>query len=62
MDPNTAYEMMLEEIGRGNLESARVYAMALRDWIRKGGFYPNTKTNRHPVNIMQLINDTIGGK
>jgi hypothetical protein len=40
MDPNATYEAMLQAVREGNHDMARLYAIDLRDWQRKGGFAP----------------------
>ncbi len=40
MDPTTAYTELVLAIRRGDGREAREYAVALREWLDKGGFPP----------------------
>ena len=44
MDPNRCYELLLEAVSNNNQREARSYASVLRDWLRRGGFYPTAVT------------------
>jgi hypothetical protein len=41
MDPNAAYDLLVEALRNGYREEAREYARNLRDWISRGGFPPD---------------------
>jgi hypothetical protein len=40
MDPTTCYLDMIAAMSGGNFDHARELAVALRDWLDEGGFYP----------------------
>jgi hypothetical protein len=40
MDPTQCYLEMMDAIRDGELATARERALALRDWLERGGFYP----------------------
>lgn len=40
MDPNAAYLGMANAFHENDHEPAREFALMLKDWLRKGGFYP----------------------
>lgn len=46
MDPQVAWNDLLEAYEAYDWEAVRVSALALRQWIEKGGFPPNTQFGR----------------
>ncbi len=40
MDPTTCYLEMFEAMRDGDHETGRERALALKEWLDKGGFYP----------------------
>lgn len=40
MDPTICYLGMYRAMSEGDRETARAYAIALRNWLADGGFYP----------------------
>lgn len=40
MDPTTCYLEMYEAMRDGDHETARERAIALKEWLDRGGFYP----------------------
>lgn len=40
MDPTTCYLEMYEAMRDGDFETGREKALALKDWLENGGFYP----------------------
>lgn len=40
MDPNAAWETVLENYVSGDLDTAAEHALHLHDWLRNGGFFP----------------------
>lgn len=56
MDPNTCYQLMIAAKRSGKYSTAREYALILRVWLDRGGFYPRS-LNRNDVDeeIRQLL-------
>ena len=44
MDPNQTFQDLFEAMQSGDQDTARELALALKDWFRKGGFYPHQYT------------------
>jgi len=44
LDPTQCYLEMFEAMRDGNMETARDRAMALKQWLDLGGFYPPNYT------------------
>ena len=42
MDPTTCYQTMIAAKRSGDYATAREYALILRAWIDRGGFYPRS--------------------
>lgn len=40
MDPTTCYQEMLDAMHHRDFDTARDRAIALKDWLNRGGFYP----------------------
>lgn len=57
MDPTTCYLEMYEAMRDGDHETARERALALREWLDKGGFYPprytRTEVNAYLANVLR---------
>jgi hypothetical protein len=45
MDPTTCYLEMYEAMRDGDHETARERALALKEWLDRGGFYPPRYTH-----------------
>jgi hypothetical protein len=44
MDPRITYMAMFNAMSIGDFTMARVHATDLKEWLDKGGFYPDTYT------------------
>lgn len=44
MDPNITYMAMFNSMSIGEFVMARIHATNLKEWLDKGGFYPDTYT------------------
>lgn len=44
MDPTQCYLEMYEAMKKGDLAAARERALALKEWLDRGGFYPPNYT------------------
>ena len=57
MDPTTCYLEMYEAMRDGDHEAARERALALREWLHKGGFYPprytKTEVDAYLANVLR---------
>lgn len=57
MDPTTCYFQMYEAMRDGDHEAAREKALALREWLDKGGFYPlryaKTEVDAYLANVLR---------
>ena len=51
MDPTACYLALLDAEEDNDLDAAREHAIALRDWLRMGGFLPAGYTS-HEVNMV----------
>jgi len=45
MDPTQCYLEMFDAMRNGDFAAARERALALRDWLDRGGFYPPNYTH-----------------
>lgn len=55
MDPQAAWNEMLDAISERNLEEAELRAEALLDWMDRGGFVPQTLTRVLPDEWDRLV-------
>lgn len=57
MDPTTCYLEMYEAMRHDDHEAAREKALALREWLDKGGFYPprytKTEVDAYLANVLR---------
>ena len=57
MDPTTCYLEMFEAMRDGDHEFARERALALSEWLAKGGFYPprytKTEVDAYLANVLR---------
>jgi len=57
MDPTTCYLEMFEAMRDGDQKTARERALALREWLAKGGFYPSryskTEVDAYLANVLR---------
>ena len=44
MDPRITYMAMFNSMSIGEFVMARIHAVNLKEWLDKGGFYPDTYT------------------
>jgi hypothetical protein len=56
MDPTQCYLEMMEAMRDGDLTTAHGRALALRDWLERGGFYP---PEYNPSEIRTSITDVL---
>ncbi len=61
MDPNEAYRGMFNSMSMGAFIMARQHAINLKEWLDKGGFYPETYTKEEVDGyIANVLRRTIG--
>jgi hypothetical protein len=57
MDPTQCYLEMMNAMRDGDFVAARERALALRDWLDRGGFYPpkysTTEVRSYLANVLQ---------
>ena len=57
MDPTTCYLEMFEAMRDGDHETARERALALLEWLGKGGYYPSrctqTEVDAYLANVLR---------
>ena len=56
MDPNATYAEMLAADAAGAYDDARELAIALKEWIGKGGFYPD---GHNRLDVFRKLQDII---
>jgi hypothetical protein len=56
MDPTESYLAMFEAMRQQEFQTAREHAIALRDWLESGGFYP---PNYHPDEVKGYLNNVL---
>jgi hypothetical protein len=56
MDPTQCYLEMFTAMQGGDLVTAREHALALRDWLTKGGFSP---PGYSPTKVRAYLNDVL---
>ena len=55
MDPTTCYLDMFAAMTDGRWEDARELAIALRDWLDDGGFYPPGYTEEEVATYLNSV-------
>ena len=64
MDPNATYLEMYAAMKDGDHETAREFALALRDWLERGGFWPQnytvTEVRGYLANVLRRTNPLKG--
>jgi hypothetical protein len=61
MDPTQCYLEMFEAMQDGDFATARERALALRDWLHGGGFYPpNYSPAEVRANLANVLRRTVG--
>jgi hypothetical protein len=59
MDPEVAWNEMLDAIAETNLADAKLRAESLLNWIERGGFVPQTVKRSIPDEWNRLICDRV---
>jgi hypothetical protein len=59
MDPEAAWNEMLDAIAETNLADAKLCAESLLNWIERGGFVPQTVKQSIPDEWNRLICDRV---
>ena len=59
MDPQVAWNEMLDAIAETNLADAKLCAESLLNWIERGGFLPQTVKRSIPDEWNRLICDRV---
>ncbi len=63
MDPNQTYLDMYHAMRDGDHETARELALALKEWLARGGFYPYQYTPTEiDAYIANVLRRTAGGR
>lgn len=61
MDPNQTYVDMIAALQEQDLETARTLALALKNWLATGGFYPSQyPAEKVHSSIENVLNQTAG--
>ena len=55
MDPQAAWNEMLDSIAENDLAEAELYAESLLEWLNRGGFVPQTTLRLLPSDWDQVV-------